>query len=425
MHKKTEERNFISRKREASLCGPRATCNCSTTERQDVISVDDCQAAKNGVFLISNIIFERIAIGAMYHHHIENLTTIGLIFSENQIKEIVDFNRSVIRWNSISTLEFENNPNLILGVTDVFSRIGDVDCTIFKQYGVSKLHDVVFSSTNVTFSNFSTTFYNFYSGSPEYEDHPWSSFVVDNIDLEGKFFDFSNFSGSTMKVLTIRNVISISGVELVPENFLSQCMSLKKLFIYNTYCVTLPKYFFQNLNNSVFVFSHLTLELDIWNIQQHTLAPRLNLTRLEKLNHVKITDEMRDVLASLNDTSKCTIFCQSFNGTQFKCSELSANEKRACGICVKNIKGDTRLTKELEDVCDITNKQISSKVTSTSDNEASTGMPWTTTTGKINHTLQKNIHQHTDKKDHSVFFFQFTCQMSQIRTQIVQMSATK
>ena len=383
------EKMFLSRKKQGNICGPSATCNCSTTETPDVISVDECQAAGNGIFLISNINVERIAIAAMYNHHIQNFTRIGLVITNNEIKEIVDFNRSVIKLSSISDLEFENNPQLIMGVAESKSIIKGVKRTIFKQYGVSKFHNFVFFSDYVTFANFSETFHNFYIGPAEFENRQWSGFVVDYLTLEGSFFDFSNFSGSPLNVVTIRNVVSINGEELVPENFLSESMNLQKLLIYNTYCMTLPKIFFHDLYNSGSVRFNLTLELDIWNIQQHTLSPRINITRLEKLNQVNITDEMRDILASLNDTSKCSIFCKATNGTQLNCSDLSEEEKRACGVCVKNIKGDSNLMKELEDVCDITSKQSSTVVISTSDNKALTGTPLTTTIGKTNNTLQK------------------------------------
>ena len=382
----TTEKIFLLRKREF-LCGPRATCYCSTTEIPGVISVDECQAAGNGMFLISNIIVQRIAIRAMYNHHIANFTKIGLIIAENQIEEIVDFNSSVIERDSISKLEFEKKPNLVMGVADVGSRVRMVDNTTFKLYGVSKFHDCVFSSDYVTFSNFSTTFYNFYRGSPKTKNYPWFGFIVTYLTLEGRLFDLSNFSGSPLSTLTIRNVISINGVELVPENFLSESINLENLFIYNTYCLTLPKFFFRDLYDSGSVMYNLTLHLDIWNIQRDTLSPRLNLTRLEKLNQVILTDEMRDVLASLNDTSKCSIFCKATDGTQLNCSDLSEKEKRACGICLKNIKGDTNLTKELEDVCDITNKQSTTVFISTSENETPIGTPMTTrTTGKTNKT---------------------------------------
>ena len=365
------EKMFLSRKKQGNICGPSATCNCSTTETPDVISVDECQEAGNGIFRISNINVEKIAIAAMYKYHKMNLTRIGLIITDNEIKEIVDFNRSVIKWSSISNLEFENNPQLIMGVTVPELRVAVVNDTLFKQYAVSKFHNYVFSSSYVTFSNFSKTFHNFYSGPAIFKNRHWSGFSVTYLTLEGRFFDLSNFSGSPLNVLTIRNVISINGEELVPDNFLSQSMNLEKLLIYNTYCMTLPKLFFHDLYNSGSVRFNLTLHLDIWNIQQHTLSPRVNLTRLEKLNQVILTDEMRDVLDSLNDTSKCSIFCKAINGTQLNCSDLSEKEKRACGICVKNIKGDTNLHRELEDVCGITSV-ASTAVTSTSDDEAST-----------------------------------------------------
>ena len=246
-----------------------------------------------------------------------------------------------------------------------------VDNTTFKLYGVSKFHDCVFSSDYVTSSNFSTTFHNFYRGSPETKNYTWFGFIVTYLTLEGRLFDLSNFSGSPLSTLTIRNVISINGVELVPEKFLSGSINLEKLLIYNTYCLTLPKFFFQDLYDSGSVMFNLTLQLDIWNIQQNTLSPRLNLTRLEKLNQVNLTDEMRDVLVSLNDTSKYSIFCKATNGTQLNCSDLSEKQKSTCGICVKNIKGDTNLHRELEDVCGITSV-ASTAVTSTSDHEAST-----------------------------------------------------
>ena len=363
------------------------------------MSVDECQAAGNGMFLISNIIVQRIAIGAMYNHHIANLTKIGLIISENQIEEIVDFNSSVIKRDSIFKLEFEKNPNLVMGVADVASRVRMIDNTTIKLYGISKFHDCVFSSDYVTFSNFSTTFYNFYTVSSRNKNRPWFGFIVTYLTLEGRLFDLSNFSGSPLSTLTIRNVISINGVELVPENFLAGSINLEKLLIYNTYCLTLPKFFFQKLYDSGSVTFNLTLHLDIWNIQQDTLSPRLNLTRLEKLNQVNLTDEMRDVLASLNDTSKCSIFCKATDGTQLNCSDLSEKEKRVCGICVKNIKEDTNLTKELKDVCDITNTQSSTVLISTSDYETSIGTPMTaTTTGKTSNNLDKNINQHTKKE---------------------------
>ena len=287
-------------KRNRNLCGEESTCKCSQSKLPGVMSVDECQTSKEGIILISKITeVSKIAIKTMLSgiqwNTVEYSEKIQLAFSDNQIEEIVDFNRSAVNRLPVRVLEFENNPNLVLGHIDTESPVTSVRATTIKKYGVSKLHDFMFSSDNLTFSDFSASFHNFYFGKIKSirDGLIWSTFVVVHLHFEGKFLDFSNFSGLTVKTITIRNVISIDGVELVPRGLFSKSSRLSQLTVYNTSNFHLHDFFFQDLYDRP--NCNLMLELDIWNIQQNTFAPRINLTQLEKLNQVNITDDIIEI----------------------------------------------------------------------------------------------------------------------------------
>ncbi|XP_075258353.1 uncharacterized protein LOC142350390 [Convolutriloba macropyga] len=103
---------------------------------------------------------------------------------------------------------------------------------------------------------------------------------------------------------------------------------------------------------------------------------------------------MRNILALYNDPLLCASFCQTNDGTKLNCFELSDDEKRACGICVKNIVGLDNLDEKLQQVCYIVNTSSTSPETTVSQNEnpVSTkgSMPATSTNTTISQFLSTN-----------------------------------
>ena len=418
--------------RQSNFCGSDSNCKCSQSSVPGVISVDECPSTEYGVYMISNITTaKKIAIGVMFSQFSQNILKIRLIFSNNQIEEIIDFNSTVFDAAFVSVIEFENNPKLVLGHIRRQSAVDSLDSTIIRSYGVSKVHDYVLHSTNLTFSDFSASFEEFFFGTINSiaTDFIWSTFAITHLLLEGKFVDFSNFSGIPASTITIRNVRSLSGVELAPEVLFPKTYLLRELTIYNSSDFHLPKNFFYDLYNRTGFL--LSLELDIWNIQQYSIGPRTNLTKLEKLNQVMITDELRDIIGSNNDTSKCANFCQSFNGSQLNCSDLHENERRACGICVKNIIGEKNLAYEVEKVCKITKvatttprpktkNEISTAATSSSSVTGRISKQW-----KVLTTVFATCCPVTIALFVYIYFFQSIFQRHRIITTIVQMIARK
>ena len=349
------ETQIYRMKRNRNLCGEESTCKCSQSKTPGVISVDECQTSTEGIIRISKITaaskiaIEPVLVGAKY------LSEIRFEFSDNQIEEIVDFTRSAFNFLPVRVLEFENNPKLVLGHIERELTVLGIKATVIKKHGVAKIHDFMFASDNLTFSDFSASLHNFYFGTIKTvkDGYIWQTFAVVHLLIEGKFLDFSTFSGLTVTTITIRNVISINDVELAPQGLFSKARALRELTIVNTSNFHLNDFFFHELYSDPSY--SLALEVDIWNIRQNTFAPRVNLTQLERLNQVNITDDMRDIISTKNDTSECSAFCLSSNGTKMNCYYLNSQEKRACGICVKNIVGESNLTKELGRVCEIVN----------------------------------------------------------------------
>ena len=350
----------LETKKSVHLCGSESTCNCSKSTIPDVVSVDDCQMNGKGIFIISKIKASKIAIKNFYDRHtanlqINDLSQIGIIISDTLIVEIVDLQRNQMIPERINYLEFENNPNLSWGSIDASASFLALDWVVFRQYGVSKLHDILFFSKNVMFSNFSQTFVGLMEQIYKPNTEPWSGISAYNLILEGSLVDLPKFLGFNIATITIRNAFSMNGVELLPQYFMQNVTLLKKISIFNSYHVTLPKFYFDNLYKPEEKDRNLSIELDIWNVQRHSIGTRQKIFCLKRLNQVNISDEMRDILALHNNPFLCSIFCQTNNGTPMNCSDLAHDEKRTCGICVKNIVALDNLAEKLEHVCYIVN----------------------------------------------------------------------
>ena len=364
---------------DGNACGFGSTCNCShsSTHGKGVVSVDECQQLEKGLFLLSKITATRVAIKKLYDQHTANLPLnsqegIGLIFSQTWIVEIVDFDKYSLRGDKIRSLQFEENPNLTMGLKAGSATLLRIKSTVFRYFGVSYLHDYMFHSDSITFSNFSSNLSKLMRQIENPDIQPWSGFPLKHLILENSFSTLSSFIGFRMSTIKIQNVISINDIELIPHDFLRNTDLLQEISIENSYHVTLPKYFFDHLFDTQHDFNYsLTMELDIWNVQKDSIGPRAKINTLTKVNQVFINDEMRDILAANNDTSQCSTFCQRNNQTIINCSILNENEKRACGICVKNLIGDDNLIGRLNRVCYIaqvtssTSKMIDSKTETT------------------------------------------------------------
>ena len=381
------------------LCGSESTCNCSKSTIPGVVSIDDCPMKGKGVFLMSKIKASKVAIKNFYDRHIANfptndLSNLGIIISDTWIVEIIDLKRNQLLPERINYLEFQNNPNLTLGSKDASASFVALNWTVFRQHGVSKLHDILFVSRNVMFANFSDTFVGLAEQIYRPKTKPWSGIAGNNLFLEGSLLDLPQFLGFDMETVTIRNAVSINDVELVPQYFLQNVTLLKKLSIFNSYHVTLPKFYFDNLYNPEEKDHNLSIKLDIWNVQQNSIGRREKIISLKKLNHVIVNNEMRNILALYNDPLLCASFCQTNDGTKLNCFELSDDEKRACGICVKNIVGLDNLDEKLQQVCYIVNTSSTSPETTVSQNEnpVSTkgSMPATSTNTTISQFLSTN-----------------------------------
>ena len=357
-----------------NLCGVDSTCECSvsTTHGTDVVSVDDCQKNNKGMFVLSKITATKVAIQKMYDKHTAQIPVrssdgIGLIFSQTLIVEIVDFDKNFLRGNRIRLLEFENNPNLTLGLKVGSDNLKNIRSTTFRHFGVAGLHDSIFFSGTVIFSNFSKSISKLMKQIENPKIESWSGFSLDDLVLENSFSDFSSFIGFKMKTIKIQNVISLNGVELVPDNFLRDSDLLHEISIKNSFHVTLPKHFFDHLfdprNNFIY---NISLELDVWNVQKHSIGKREKINPLIMLNQVIVNEQLRDILAKNNDVLECSKFCQINKETQIDCSGMKNGEKRACGICVKNIIGDDNLTETLNKVCYIVNETLTAPQTTNS-----------------------------------------------------------
>ena len=321
--------------------------------------IDDCQELRKGIFLLSKIMATRVAIQHLYNKHTVNVPInsengIGLIFLDTMIAEIVDLDKLSLKKDLIRSLEFENNTFLKLGLKTSSARLRNVRSTIFRYNGVFSLQDNMFHSDTVIFSNFSASLSNLMTQKANSNIEPWSGFTLRDLVLENSFSDFSTFIGFRMTTIKIKNVNSINSKELMPRNFLMDSDLLQNISIINSYHVTLPQFFFDRLFQLPSEINYkLWIEMDIWNVQQHSIGKREKLNSLEKLNQVPVNDELRDILAATNDPYKCSDFCRIDNEKSMKCIELSEKEKRACGICVKNIIGDNNLTEVLNQVCKI------------------------------------------------------------------------
>ena len=345
-----------------NACGYQSTCECSfsTIRGKDVVSVDNCQNLGDGKILLSKINASKVSIKTVYDRYAAKVYQnswfgIGLIFKDTLIVEIVDFDSHSLKYDQINYLEFENNPNLGLGRNSSSTRLS-VQSTIFRQCGVAYMHDILFMSYNVTFSNFTESMSKIMKQIDKPKLEPWSGFAVTHLILEGRFADISDFTGLGVRNITIQNVVSIKGVELLPNNFLNNTLDLNFFSIRNSYHVTLPELFFSKIFDPREKINYtLSMDLDVWNVQKNSIGERKRILPLKKLNQVQMDDELRDILASLNNPSKCSSFCQASNGSKRNCSELPEDEKRACAICVKNILGHHNLQKHLEQVCHMVN----------------------------------------------------------------------
>ena len=336
------------------------------------------------MFVISNIEASRISIQELYDLHTPQLSTsrgIGLVISNTQVVEIVDLDSSSLKFGRITSLDFENNPFLKLGLINPGARLGTINKTVFGYNGVLMLHDVIFDSRNVFFSNFSHSMSKLMVQKAIPTEQPWSAFAIDHLILEQSLTDIPKFLGLKVLTVTIRNVVSVNNTELIPQYFLNNSYQLEKIIISNSSNATLPKFFFETLYDPIPNKTYnLSMELDIWNVQKQSIGKRGKISPLNKLNQVAINVKLRDILASNDNPNECSLFCQRSNGRKVNCSNLSDNDKRACGICVRNIIGDYNLTQVLVQVCDIKKYSSNTPQTTASQIMESNTTMWPMTT---------------------------------------------
>ena len=276
------------------------------------------------------------------------------------VEQIVDFDKNLVGINWILLLVFENNSKLRLGHKDDESRLETLT-TEFKQHGAKQFFGSMFRTTNLIFSNFSSSLRDIYDKNNS-DKNPWEYFNVgSDLTLQGSFIDFPDLQYFEALTVTIRDVISINNEELLPNNFLTDAGALNRISIINSLHVTIPKFYLERVYRSKTPDSlKLSMELEIANVQKDSLAGR-NASRLLKLNHVEINNEMREILNSEGNFSGCSIFCISQNGSAVECSDLFESEKKACGICVRNIVGYENLMQRLKQVCSILELNTTSK----------------------------------------------------------------
>ena len=157
---------------------------------------------------------------------------------------------------------------------------------------------------------------------------PWELFNVgSNLTLQGRLIGFPNLQYFEALTVTIRDVISISGSELLPDDFLTEAGVLNRLTIRNTLNVTIPKFYLEKLFRSNTNRLKVTMELEITNKQKDSLASR-NASRLRKLNQVEITNEMRMILRALDAIFLAAQFFACHRKDQFRNVLILLNRKK-------------------------------------------------------------------------------------------------
>ena len=306
----------------------------------------------------------------MYNFHSRNdAETISLIISNNEIEEIVDFNRESLGKNWLTFLIFENNPKLTLGYNNSPSRVL-TDTTEFRKNGAKQFFGEMFQTVDLIFTNFSASLTNIFDMDRSKKE-PWHWFSAPNeLIIQGTFSDFPNLLAFETVTVIIRNIISMKETELLPDNFLTQVTLLQKLIIKNSQYVTIPKFYLENVYaHRITASCNLTLEIELTNIQQDSLTER-NSSNLFKVNQVVVNNQMRTILGSGNNYSECSMFCMKNNAAVNECSALLESEKVACGICVKNIIGQQKLKQRLQEVCAIV--EMNTEKTTENSNEMAT-----------------------------------------------------
>ena len=225
----------------------------------------------------------------------------------------------------------------------------------------------------VTFSDFSTSLRGIFDIDRSIKS-PWYWFDIEHLVFEGHCTDFPDLANSSVLEVTIRNVISIKKIELIPTNFLTKNDFVTDITIQNSEYVTIPKFYLDKIYKPDVDDLKLSMSLEISNVQQHSLVGKF-VSRMIKLNQVMMNDNLRKILSSKENEKFCVSFCVSINGTEQECITLNESEKFACGICVKNIVGSKNLEKLLAEVCAImpstTVVSTSSRIERSSDATAS------------------------------------------------------
>ena len=326
-----------SQPRSSNICGPEASCTCTkSTNETDVYILSKCKQLDNTTTLISKITVSKVRICqieslAKYRKVYGLGLELTLIFQWTSIEHLVDMPEDCLP-DYLVKIIFEENPKLIIPHMERIHMF-NLAKTQYLKSGILKFVGDVYLSVIVQFTNFTTSMKNMYEHS-FFKTKPWRGFASTDLILEGNFIDFPAFIGLGVKTVTIRNVKSLSGVQLMPENFMNFSIRLKNLSIFNSPQVKLPKHFFEFIFNPLGSQMSLTLNMDIENIQKNVFVGQC-LKYLIRINQVTMETSTRAILESRNNVENCSIFCQT-NGSiaAENCSKLSKYEKRVCGICV-------------------------------------------------------------------------------------------
>ena len=347
--------SFQSQFRSSNICGPEASCSCTkSTNETDVYILNSCKLLANRTTLISKITVSKVRICQMenlvkYRYIYAEKYALTIIFQSTSIEHLVDMPEDCLP-QILHNIIFEENPKLIIPNMER-KHMFNLAKTQYMQSGILKFVDDVYLSVIVQFTNFTRSMKNLYTHS-FYTKEPWAGLPSRILILEGNFIDFAAFLGLDVRTVTIQNVISLNGVQLVPDNFMNSSLRLRNISIVNSPHVKLPKNFFDFVCHSFDGDRSLTLDMDIVNVQQNLFVGKY-LVYLIRINQIAIDNGTRAILQSRINVEGCSSFCRR-NGSNASesCSKLSDYEKRVCGICVTDKIGPADL-KMLKKVCSI------------------------------------------------------------------------
>ena len=348
-----------SQSRSSNICGPEASCTCTKSKNEtDVYILNSCTLLPNRTTLISKITVSKVRICQIdnllkYRDAFEAKYGLTIIFQKTSIEHLVDMPDDCLP-QVLHNIIFEENPKLIIPHMER-KHMFNLAKTQYMKSGILKFVGDVYLSVIVQFTNFTRSMKNMYTHSI-FTDDPWSGLPSTDLILEGNFIDFSAFLGLDVKTVTIQNVNSLNGVQLMPENFMNSTARVKNISIVNSPHVKLPKKFFDFVYRSFEDYLSLTLDIEIVNAQENLFVGKY-LVYLVRVNQVSLDNRTRALLQSRIDVENCSNFCRK-NGSSASesCSDLSEYEKRVCGICVidKIGQADQKMLKNVCSIHDIT-----------------------------------------------------------------------